>query len=76
MLELRAGRIDALAAGPFGIPGPADSFASQKAKFAQAGLSQTEMITAVYVILLLLSQISDSDDYTARADIRLEVCMV
>lgn len=52
MIELRAGRIDALAAGDFGVPGPADTFASQKAQFAKAGFSQTEMITAVYVTSL------------------------
>jgi hypothetical protein len=47
MIQLRAGRIDATEAGPTGVPGPGDGFASQLADFARAGFSQTEMITAV-----------------------------
>ena len=47
MIKLRAGRIDATIAGPSGVPGPGDSVVSQKAAFANAGFSQTEMIQAV-----------------------------
>lgn len=47
MIKLRAGRIDAPGPGPSGVPGPADGLTSQKAAFAKAGFSQTDMIQAV-----------------------------
>jgi Peroxidase len=47
MIQLKVGRIDATEAGPFGVPGPSDSVATQAAAFANAGFSQTEMIQAV-----------------------------
>jgi hypothetical protein len=47
MIKLRAGRIDATAAGPVGVPGPGNSPATQTADFARAGFSKTEMIQAV-----------------------------
>jgi hypothetical protein len=49
MIQLKVGRIDATAAGAFGVPGPGDGLASQKADFARAGFSPTEMIQAVWV---------------------------
>lgn len=49
MIKLRAGRIDALEAGPTGVPGPTDGIVSQTAAFARAGFSKTEMIQAVSV---------------------------
>jgi len=50
MMELRVGRIDATSAGPPGVPQPLDSLVSQRAAFARAGMNQTEMIQAVYVL--------------------------
>lgn len=47
MMELRAGRIDAVSAGPTGVPQPLQPLASQKAAFARAGMNSTEMIQAV-----------------------------
>ena len=47
MIQLKVGRIDATAAGAFGVPGPGDGLVSQKADFARAGFSPTEMIQAV-----------------------------
>jgi hypothetical protein len=47
MIQLRAGRIDASGPGPFGVPGPSESFPQQLAAFTNAGFSQTEMIQAV-----------------------------
>jgi hypothetical protein len=47
MIQLRAGRIDATGPGPFGVPLPSDSVATQLAAFENAGFTQTEMIQAV-----------------------------
>jgi hypothetical protein len=47
MIQLRAGRIDATAPGPTGVPRPQDSLAIATAAFAKAGFSQTDMIKAV-----------------------------
>jgi hypothetical protein len=47
MIKLKAGRIDATKAGPFGVPGPSDPLASQQAAFANAGFNKAEMIQAV-----------------------------
>ncbi|KAG9233260.1 heme peroxidase [Amylocarpus encephaloides] len=46
-LPLRVGRVDATQAGPFGVPGPADTLAFAQAAFERAGFSKTEMIQAV-----------------------------
>lgn len=46
-IALRVGRVDATRAGPFGVPGPADSLDFATAAFERAGFSKTEMIQAV-----------------------------
>lgn len=45
-IALRVGRVDARA-GPFGVPGPADTLDFATAAFERAGFSKTEMIKAV-----------------------------
>jgi len=47
MIQLRAGRMDATVAGPYGVPNATDGIKSQLAVFANAGFSKAEMITAV-----------------------------
>lgn len=47
MIKLRAGRIDAIEAGPFGVPEPQDALQTHIDMFANAGFSHTEMIQAV-----------------------------
>jgi hypothetical protein len=47
LIELRAGRIDAITAGRSGVQQPLDSLASHKAAFARAGMNSTEMTQAV-----------------------------
>lgn len=67
MIELRAGRIDAIGPGPLGVPQPNDTFVTAKATFANAGFNQTDMIQAVYVTgiwrySLILTDISEPVD--------------
>lgn len=49
MIKLRAGRIDATKAGPFGVPRAEDPFDKSSATFAKAGFSTKEMIQAMFV---------------------------
>jgi hypothetical protein len=46
-IEFRAGRIDAAAAGPLGVPEPQQDLATHTGTFAAAGFSTTDMITMV-----------------------------
>jgi len=46
-IQLRAGRTDATAAGPFGVPRPNDNLTVATAAFAKAGFNQQDMIQAV-----------------------------
>ncbi|KAF7318058.1 Peroxidase [Mycena chlorophos] len=46
-IPFRAGRIDAEAAGPLGVPQPQQNLASHTAAFANMGFNVTEMITLV-----------------------------
>jgi hypothetical protein len=47
MIQLKAGRIDAIGPGPSGVPQPNDTFVTAKRAFANAGFNQTDMIQAV-----------------------------
>lgn len=47
LVPYRAGRIDAQAAGPLGVPEPQDSLANFTQKFARSGFSAEEMIGLV-----------------------------
>jgi hypothetical protein len=49
MIQLKAGRVDAMGPGPLGVPKPNDSLATAKAAFANAGFNQKDMIQAVLV---------------------------
>ncbi|KAF8634221.1 hypothetical protein AX17_004263, partial [Amanita inopinata Kibby_2008] len=46
-LDLRAGRIDAQAGGPFGVPDPIETFRVHRMKFERAGRNQQQMIMMV-----------------------------
>jgi hypothetical protein len=52
-IPLRVGRIDALAAGPSGVPTPFTPLAPTLAQFAQAGMSASDTISLTYESLYL-----------------------
>ena len=56
VIPMRVGRIDAIEAGPTGVPEAFTDVNNTLAQFARAGFNQSEAIMAVYVSPLSTSQ--------------------
>jgi hypothetical protein len=76
-IPLRVGRIDATAAGPFGVPGPFTPIEPTLAQFASAGFSQTETIGLVYDLGFFISvMVKNINSSIGPADIPWEVFII
>ncbi len=58
---MKVGRIDALAAGPSGVPTPFTSLEDSLARFSEAGFNNTQTIGLVYDSLQMLLFVRNID---------------